>query len=234
LRRLRSRWSSAGWQLSPSSCGWRWCRSEQRLRSDQPLWRTSCSATSATRRGARCTALLSAPREWSRFQATLPANRSPALSQHDERRDTGRCHVRGSGAATIVLALVVLLAGGRHLGRIDAEESDVLQVGSVINSVQAITEAGQLVVVSASGSQIGAISAGAETLILVVGSQKIVPNLDGAIQRIQAVRGRSATRNVGHSHGGDADSDPGAGVHLPAGRAWSWSGTRSEFEQAPA
>jgi MFS transporter, ACDE family, multidrug resistance protein len=34
------------------------------------------------------------------------------------------------GAATIVLALVVLLAGGRHLGRIDAEESDVLQVGS--------------------------------------------------------------------------------------------------------
>jgi hypothetical protein len=32
--------------------------------------------------------------------------------------------------ATIVLALVVLLAGGRHLGRIDAEESDVPQVGS--------------------------------------------------------------------------------------------------------
>jgi LUD domain len=88
----------------------------------------------------------------------------------------------------------------------------------VINSVQAITEAGQLVVVSANGSQIGAISAGAETLILVVGSQKIVPNLDAAFQRIQAVRGRSATRNAGHPHGVDADSDPGAGVHLPAGR----------------
>ncbi|HEY8864927.1 MAG TPA: LUD domain-containing protein [Candidatus Dormibacteraeota bacterium] len=55
----------------------------------------------------------------------------------------------------------------------------------MINSVQAVTEAGQLVVVSASGSQIGAISAGAETLILVVGSQKIVPNLDAAFQRIQ-------------------------------------------------
>src|SRR5580700_10669238 len=36
----------------------------------------------------------------------------------------------------------------------------------MINSVQAVTEAGQMVVVSASGSQIGAISAGAETLIL--------------------------------------------------------------------
>jgi len=55
----------------------------------------------------------------------------------------------------------------------------------MINSVQAITEAGQMVVVSASGSQIGAISAGGEKLILVVGSQKIVPDLDAAFQRIQ-------------------------------------------------
>ncbi len=55
----------------------------------------------------------------------------------------------------------------------------------MINSVQAVTEAGQLIFVSASGSQIGAISAGAEKLILVIGSQKIVPNLDAAFQRIQ-------------------------------------------------
>src|ERR1700694_1168974 len=55
----------------------------------------------------------------------------------------------------------------------------------MINSVQAVTEAGQMVFASASGSQIGAISTGAETLILVVGSQKIVPNLDAAFQRIQ-------------------------------------------------
>src|ERR1700694_2127447 len=55
----------------------------------------------------------------------------------------------------------------------------------MINSVQAVTEAGQLVVVSASGSQIGAISAGAEAVVLVVGSPKIAPNLDAAFQRIQ-------------------------------------------------
>src|SRR6202163_2779614 len=55
----------------------------------------------------------------------------------------------------------------------------------MINSVQAITKAGQMVVASASGSQIGAISAGAAALILVVGSQKIVPDLDAAFQRIQ-------------------------------------------------
>jgi hypothetical protein len=55
----------------------------------------------------------------------------------------------------------------------------------MINSVQAVTKAGQMVVVSASGSQIGAVSTGADKLILVVGSQKIVPNLDAAFQRIQ-------------------------------------------------
>lgn len=55
----------------------------------------------------------------------------------------------------------------------------------MINSVQAVTNAGQLVIVSASGSQIGAIAAGAEKLILVVGSQKIVPDLDAAFERVQ-------------------------------------------------
>lgn len=66
---------------------------------------------------------------------------------------------------------------------------EMLKLGAtpdlMINSVQAVTEAGQLVVVSASGSQIGAISTGAAALILVVGSQKIVPDLDAAFQRIQ-------------------------------------------------
>ena len=54
----------------------------------------------------------------------------------------------------------------------------------MLGSVQALTEAGQLVVASASGSQIGPYASGAGTLILVVGSQKIVPDLDTAIRRI--------------------------------------------------
>ncbi len=54
----------------------------------------------------------------------------------------------------------------------------------MLGSVQALTEAGQLVVASASGSQIGPYASGAGTLILVVGSQKIVPDLDTALRRI--------------------------------------------------
>jgi hypothetical protein len=54
----------------------------------------------------------------------------------------------------------------------------------MLGSVQAVTEAGQLVVASASGSQIGPYASGAGKLILVIGSQKIVPDLDTAIRRI--------------------------------------------------
>ena len=55
----------------------------------------------------------------------------------------------------------------------------------MLGSVHAVTEAGQLVITSASGSQIGPIASGAGHLILVVGSQKVVPDLDAAFRRIQ-------------------------------------------------
>jgi anion-transporting ArsA/GET3 family ATPase len=55
----------------------------------------------------------------------------------------------------------------------------------MLGSVQAVTRAGQLIVASASGSQIGPYSAGAGKLILVVGSQKIVPDLETAMRRLR-------------------------------------------------
>jgi L-lactate utilization protein LutC len=55
----------------------------------------------------------------------------------------------------------------------------------MLGSVNALTEAGQLVAASASGSQMGPYSAASGKLILVVGSQKIVPDLDAALQRIR-------------------------------------------------
>ncbi len=55
----------------------------------------------------------------------------------------------------------------------------------MLGSAHAVTEAGQLVITSASGSQIGPIASGAGHLILVVGSQKVVPDLDAAFRRIQ-------------------------------------------------
>lgn len=54
----------------------------------------------------------------------------------------------------------------------------------MLGSVQAVTESGQLVVASASGSQIGPYASGAGKLVLVIGSQKIVPDLETALRRI--------------------------------------------------
>jgi len=57
----------------------------------------------------------------------------------------------------------------------------------MLGSVAAITADGTLVAASATGSQLGAYAAGAGHLILVVGSQKLVPDLDAAMRRIREV-----------------------------------------------
>jgi acyl-CoA hydrolase len=55
----------------------------------------------------------------------------------------------------------------------------------MVNSAHAVTEAGQIVITSATGSQIGPIASGAGKVILVVGSQKVVPDLAAAFRRIE-------------------------------------------------
>jgi YkgG family uncharacterized protein len=55
----------------------------------------------------------------------------------------------------------------------------------VLGSVSAVTEDGALVAVSASGSQLPAYAGGAARMILVVGAQKIVPDLTTALHRIE-------------------------------------------------
>ncbi len=52
-------------------------------------------------------------------------------------------------------------------------------------SIQAVTEAGQVLIASNSGSQLGPYAMGAGKVIWVVGSQKIVKDLDQGLRRIQ-------------------------------------------------
>jgi acyl-CoA hydrolase len=54
----------------------------------------------------------------------------------------------------------------------------------MLGSVHAITETGSLVVASASGSQLGPYASGARKVVLVVGTQKIVPGLEDALRRV--------------------------------------------------
>ena len=54
----------------------------------------------------------------------------------------------------------------------------------MLGSVTAVTEGGQLVTASNSGSQLGPYASGAGRLILVIGAQKIVTDLDAALRRV--------------------------------------------------
>lgn len=54
----------------------------------------------------------------------------------------------------------------------------------VVGSAHAVTEGGSLLIASASGSQLGPLVSGAEHVILVIGGQKIVPDLDTGLRRI--------------------------------------------------
>jgi L-lactate utilization protein LutC len=53
-----------------------------------------------------------------------------------------------------------------------------------VGSVHAVTENGEVVIASQTGSQLPAYAYGAEKVIWVVGAQKIVPDMDAAIKRI--------------------------------------------------
>ncbi|WP_119727686.1 LUD domain-containing protein [Thermomonospora amylolytica] len=55
----------------------------------------------------------------------------------------------------------------------------------VVGSVAALTETGSLVVASYSGSQLPAYAGGAARAIWIVGAQKVVPDLDTALRRVE-------------------------------------------------
>jgi hypothetical protein len=55
----------------------------------------------------------------------------------------------------------------------------------MLGSVHAVTETGALLAASMSGSQLGPYATGAGRVILVVGTQKIVSNLEEALRRIE-------------------------------------------------
>jgi len=54
-----------------------------------------------------------------------------------------------------------------------------------VGSVEAVAETGEVVIVSASGSQIPAYAFNASNVVWVVGTQKIVPSLEEALRRIR-------------------------------------------------
>jgi hypothetical protein len=69
------------------------------------------------------------------------------------------------------------------------QEREMRQLGQSpqyqVGSVHAVTEEGELIVASATGSQIGPYAFGAGKVIWVVGAQKVVPTLQDGLKRVR-------------------------------------------------
>ncbi|TDE20932.1 LUD domain-containing protein [Actinomadura sp. 6K520] len=70
-----------------------------------------------------------------------------------------------------------------------AQADDIRRLGAapdvIVGSVHAVTETGSLVIASGSGSQLPGYAGGAARAIWVVGAQKVVPDLDTALRRVE-------------------------------------------------
>jgi hypothetical protein len=55
----------------------------------------------------------------------------------------------------------------------------------VVGSVHAVTRDGDLVIASASGSQLASMAYGAQHVLFIVGAQKVVTDLEAAMRRIR-------------------------------------------------
>lgn len=77
---------------------------------------------------------------------------------------------------------------GSKFKSVRARLAQMKQLGSVpevaVGSVQAVTEEGQVLMASNTGSQLAAYVYGADKVIWVVGAQKIVKNIDEGMKRI--------------------------------------------------
>ena len=130
-------------------------------------------------------------------EAVVVGNREEALRKLVEMIPEGS-EVRVSSSETLdTIGYTKYVEEGNHyrsvLARVQAvedlkERRELMRtIGTspeyIVGSVQAIAETGEVVVASASGSQLGAHIFGAKNVIWAAGTQKIVPTLEAAVAR---------------------------------------------------
>jgi L-lactate utilization protein LutC len=132
------------------------------------------------------------------IQATLVADRAEAVRVVVDLIPPGSEVLDATSQTLVALGLNDALADPSHFHNIRQELMRLRQENKadaqrklgaapdvVVGSVHAVTETGQVVIASASGSQLAPYAYGAGKVIWVVGTQKIVPDLDAAFQRVQ-------------------------------------------------
>ncbi|GGN19247.1 LUD domain-containing protein [Streptomyces fuscichromogenes] len=113
----------------------------------------------------------------------LPTDRAVFVSTSETLRNSGIAEdIDGSGRFNSVRANQ---ADWDLRARYDEVRRTRSAPDVVVGSVHAVTEDGRLVTASASGSQLAPYASGAASAVWVVGAQKIVPDLETALRRIE-------------------------------------------------
>lgn len=132
-------------------------------------------------------------------EAVLVNTKEEALVKIKEMVPNGASVMNGSSRTLEQIGFVDCLKSDQHpwdnlhqkiLAEKDAGKQAVLRKQSVLSdyylgSVHAVAETGQLVIASNSGSQLPHIVYTSPNLIFVVGTQKIMPDLEAAIRRVR-------------------------------------------------
>ncbi|MCI4321301.1 MAG: lactate utilization protein [Thermoplasmata archaeon] len=132
------------------------------------------------------------------ISTTVVSTRAEAVQAVLDRIPSGSEVLDAPSQTLVALGLDVALADPARFHDIRAElmrlreekKSDAQRkLGAspdvIVGSVHAITEKGQVVIASATGSQLAPYVSGAGKVIWVAGTQKIVADLDAAFQRVQ-------------------------------------------------
>ncbi len=133
------------------------------------------------------------------IRAVVVNTKEEALEEIKKLIPNGAAVMNGSSITLGEIGFVEYLKEGKHgwnnvhahiLNEKDKVKQARLRKESVfadyfLGSVHAITEAGQLVIASASGSQIPSYAFTSDNVVWVAGTQKIVPTLDAAMARIR-------------------------------------------------
>lgn len=133
------------------------------------------------------------------IKAQVVANKAEALAAIHTLIPAGAEIMTGSSTTLDQIGFIDLLKSGTHpwhnlkdaiVAETDPTKQASLRRQSVLSeyflgSVHAVTEDGLVLVASASGSQLPAYAFTSDNVIWVVGTQKIVPNLDEAFKRVK-------------------------------------------------
>jgi hypothetical protein len=133
------------------------------------------------------------------FEPVVVKDKKEALEKIKELIPQGASVMNGSSTTLHEIGFVEYLKGGAHgwknlhagiLAETDPEKQKVLRRESLLSeyylgSVHALSAVGELIVASNSGSQLPHIAYSSPNVILVVGTQKIMPTLEGAQTRLQ-------------------------------------------------